>query len=75
MKRCLREVFEDQNHVELLETKLDALQGGNLDVRQCNNEERRIREMDETFRCRLQTHIRPERHAFEGEFPEGNIGF
>ena len=32
MQRRLREIFEDENHIELLEAELHALQRGDLDV-------------------------------------------
>ena len=65
MKRCLREVLEDKDHIELLETELYTLQGRDLDVRKGDDEERRIREVNKTFRCWLQPHVRTERHTLE----------
>lgn len=42
MERCLREVFEYQNHIKLLQTKLNTFKGGNFDIGKGHDEERRI---------------------------------
>lgn len=46
-------VFEDKDHIELLEPKLNTLQGCNLNFAQSDNKERCIREIHQAFRRRL----------------------
>lgn len=53
MKGRLREFLEDEDHIELLQTELDTLERGDLDVRESDDEEGRIGEVDETLRRRL----------------------
>lgn len=73
MQRALREVLEDEHHIELLEAELYTLQGGNLDLRQSNDEEGGIGEVDETLRRRLQTDVLTDRYTFERQLTERNI--
>ena len=42
MKRRLGKIFEDEDHIELLETELYALQRCDLDVREGYDEEWRV---------------------------------
>lgn len=73
MQRCLREILEDEHHIELFQAELHALQGSDLDIGQCHDEERRVRQMHQALRRRLQAHICPERHTLEGKFAEWNV--
>ena len=43
----------DENHIELLETELYALQGRDLNLVEINDQEERVGEMDEAVRRRL----------------------
>ena len=75
MQRRLREVLEDEDHIELLEGELDALQRRDLDLAEGDDEEGRVREMDETLRRGLQLDVRAERYALEREVPVGDVCF
>lgn len=73
VERRLREVLENEDHIKLLEAELYALQGSNLDIRERNDEEWGIREMDKTLRRRLQPHVRTEWHTLERQLAERNV--
>lgn len=75
MKWLTREVFENEDHVELLQPELNTLEGSNFDIRERDDEERRIREVDQTVRCRLELHVRSERNTFECQLRERNVDF
>ncbi len=53
MERWTSEVLEDEDHIELLQTKLNTFQRSDLNICQRDNEEWRIRKMNETICRRL----------------------
>ncbi len=73
MERGFGEVFEDEHHIELLETKLDALQGRNLNIRQGDHKEGRIRQVYKALCGRLKAYVRPEGYSFERQLSEGDV--
>ena len=75
MQGTLSEVLEDENHIELLETELNTLQGSDLNFRQGNDEERWVRKVYQTLGSRLQADILPNGYTFEGQFTGRNINF
>ena len=75
MQRALGEILEDKDHIELLEAELNTLQRGNLDVSQGDYEERRIGQVDQTFRSWLQANVLTNRNTLERKLTEGNVDF
>ena len=66
MKGCLREVFEDEDQIELLEAVLDTLEGGDFNLGKGDDEERGIGEVDKALSRGLESNICSERNTFEG---------
>lgn len=66
MQWCFGEVFEDQHHIELLQSELNTFQGRDLDFTQGHYEEGRIREVHQAFSRWLESHIGPVRNTLEG---------
>ena len=65
MERSLGEIFENQNHIELLQTELNTLERRNLYVGESHDEERRIGQENQAFSCRLQANIRADGDTLE----------
>jgi hypothetical protein len=70
-----REVLEDQDKIELLETVLHTFEGGDFNVGESDNEERRVREVDQTLCGGLQANTCTEWNTFEGKLSERDIDF
>ena len=75
MQWALGKVLEDEDHIELLEAELNTLQRGNLDVSQGDYEERRIGQVDQTFRSWLQANVLTNRNTLERKLTEGYVDF
>ena len=71
----LGEVLEDEDHIKPLETELNALQGSDLNFRQGDDEERRVREVHQALSSRLQADVLSNGYTFEGQFTGRNINF
>ena len=65
MKRRLGEIFEDEDHIELLQAELNTLQRGDLNLGQGDDQERRIREVYKALRCGLETDVLANRDTLE----------
>ena len=65
MEWGLGEILEDEDHIELFEAELDALERGDLDLGQCNNQEWRVREVHKAFRRRLEANVLADGHTLE----------
>ena len=75
MQWALGKVLEDEDHIELLEAELNTFQRGNLDVSQGDYEERRIGQVDQTFRSWLQANVLTDRNTLERKLTEGYVDF
>lgn len=75
MERSLREVLEYENHIELLQAKLDTLERGDLDLRQRDDQEWRVREVHKALGSRLKADVLTDGHTLERQLAEGNIDF
>lgn len=73
MDRRSRKVLEDEDEVEVLEAVLDALEVGDLDLGEREDEERRLGEEDERVGRRLKEDVGPERDALEAELAERDV--
>lgn len=73
--RCAMEVLKDKDHIKVLQSKLDTFQVSNFNFAQGDDQERWIRQVNETIGCGLQQYIRSERHTSETKFPEWHIYF
>lgn len=66
--RRLGKVLEDEDEVKVLEAVLDALEVGDLDLCQGDDEEGRLDEVDQAVGRRLHQHVGSGRDALEAEF-------
>lgn len=74
MQWRLGEVFEDEDHVELLQAELHTLERRNLDFTECDDKERRVGQVYKTLCRRVQPYVRTERYTFKRQLAEGNVG-
>lgn len=73
MDWSLEVILECENHIKVLETKLDTLQMDDLDVGKSHDKEWGFTQVDETVLCGLQENVGPERYSVEGKIAEWNI--
>lgn len=73
MDRSLEVILECENHIKVLETKLDTLQMDDLDISKGDDKEGSLTQVDETVLCGLQENVGPEGHSVEGKIAEWNI--
>ncbi len=66
-------VFKHKDQVKVFQAELNALEVGNLNVCESNDEEREFGELDETVGCGLEVGELAVRDTLETELAEGNV--
>ena len=75
MNRRARKVLEDKDHVEVLEAVLDALEVGDFDLVEGEDEEGGLGEEDESVGRGLEEDVGAEGDTEEAELAEGDVDF